>query len=57
MRVRDCVKCDHYRRRVWSSCYKPQRYHAIGVSHAYGYCVKYEKRCLDVKKCEMKRLN
>ncbi len=53
MKVKNCKKCPHYRRRVWSSSYKPAFYHTIGVSHAYGYCAKKEKRCLDIKKCDV----
>lgn len=27
-------------------------YHTIGMSHAYAYCTKQCKRCVDVKKCD-----
>ena len=51
MRVKDCEGCVHCQRRVWSQYYKPNGYHAIGMSHAYAYCKKHEKRVRDVKKC------
>lgn len=51
MKVSVCEKCKYYQRRVWSSYYKPNNYHAIGVSHAYAYCSKNKERCLKVKKC------
>ena len=52
MRVKDCANCPHRRRRVWSQYYKPNGYHAIGMSHAYAYCTKNDKRVSDVKKSE-----
>lgn len=51
MRVKDCQGCQHCKRKVWSSVYKPPNYHVIGVSHAYHYCENQKKRCLDVKFC------
>lgn len=52
MKVRECMKCKNYRRKVWSTYYKPNGYHAIGVSHAYGWCEKHKKRCLCVEQCK-----
>ena len=52
MKVRECEKCEHYERRVWSHRHYCRNYHDIGMTHAYGYCKKYECRCADVKKCE-----
>jgi hypothetical protein len=54
MRVSDCEQCEYFRRMVWTKYYQPVNYHAIGINHAYGYCVKEHKRCLDVtrKECE-----
>ena len=52
MKVSNCQKCKHYRRRVWSSRHQPTNYHAIGMSHAYGYCEKHKTRCLQVKGCK-----
>ena len=54
MKVAECEKCKHHKRRVWSQYYQPANYHAIGQSHAYGYCTAYEKRCLSVRKCDKK---
>ena len=52
MKVKVCENCQHYRRKVWSSYYNPNNYHAIGMTHAFGYCAKLKDRCLKVKKCE-----
>ena len=49
MKVSECQKCKCYERRTWSSEYKPQNYHKIGVSHAYGYCKLFCLRCSEVK--------
>lgn len=57
MKVEECQKCNYYQRRTWTSSYKPQGYHKIGVTHAYGFCLLNKCRCLDVKKCEMKGEN
>ena len=57
MKVSNCKKCKYYQRKVWSTYYKPGNYHAIGVSHAYGYCTRYKCRCLDVNKCEAENEN
>lgn len=54
MKVKDCEKCKHYQRKTWSTSYKPAGYHAIGVTHAYGYCLLHKCRCLKVKNCERK---
>lgn len=51
MKIETCKKCQHYQRRVWSASYKPNNYHLIGVSHAYGFCLKNQCRCLNIKKC------
>lgn len=52
MKVKDCKGCEHCRRKVWSSYYKPMDYHAIGMTHAYAYCEKYKDRVLNVKCCK-----
>lgn len=52
MKVQDCKNCEYCKRKTWSTYYKPNNYHAIGVSHAYAYCDKYKKRVLEVKKCD-----
>ena len=44
MKVQDCKNCEYCKRKTWSTYYKPNNYHAIGVSHAYAYCDKYKKR-------------
>ena len=54
MKVSECVKCKFYQRRVWTRYYKPLNYHAIGNNHAYGYCTAYDKRCFNVRKCDMR---
>lgn len=51
MQVRKCKECNHYERRRWAQYYEPANYHAIGFTHAYGYCKKYGKRCSDVTNC------
>lgn len=51
MKISGCMKCINYRRKVWSTYYKPNGYHAIGMSHAYGFCVKHNRRCAEVKRC------
>ena len=52
MKVSVCEKCEHYRRKTWVTKYKPADYHTIGITHAYGYCKKYQKRCLIIYKCK-----
>lgn len=53
MKVKDCRECKHYSYRRWSLSYQPANYHAIGMSHAYGYCKQYDMRCANVKKCKV----
>lgn len=53
MRVRDCQKCQEYVRKAWSDYHIPRNYHPIGMSHAYGWCNKHKKRCLEVRRCEV----
>ena len=53
MKVKICEKCKNHTRYVWTQKYKPANYHTIGINHAYGFCIKYNKRCLDIKKCEV----
>ena len=52
MKVKQCEKCEHYKRRVWSQYHEPKNYHPIGFSHAYAYCTKFQKRCLSIKHCK-----
>lgn len=52
MRVKECEKCVHHRRKTWSHVHCPKGFHRIGMTHAYAYCAKYEKRCSEVKSCE-----
>lgn len=54
MKVSDCRDCKHCKRICWSHSYQPLNYHAIGMSHAYAYCAKHEKRVLQVKNCKDK---
>jgi len=49
MKVSACEKCNYYQRRTWVTSYVPANFHRIGVTHAYGYCKKYGKRCLEVQ--------
>ena len=56
MIVKKCEQCEYYRRRVWSHRYYPKGYHAIGMSHAYGYCTIHEMRCISVKKCKNRKM-
>lgn len=55
MKVRDCEKCPHCKRKRWSSYCKPKGYHAIGVSHTYRYCDLHHERCLSVPHCEIQK--
>lgn len=55
MKVKDCEKCNYCQRRVLTTYYKPKNYHAIGMSHAYAYCLKHNKRVSEVKKCDNDR--
>lgn len=52
MKVKDCTKCKYCKRKVWSQYYKPNNYHAIGMSHAYAYCEKHRKRVSEIKQCD-----
>lgn len=52
MKLRVCEKCKHFKRKVWSTSYKPAGYHRIGVSHTYGWCELHKQRCLEIKKCK-----
>ena len=52
MRVSVCEKCPEYKRKTWTTTYTPANYHKIGVTHAYAYCMFYEKRCSEVRRCE-----
>ena len=49
MKVSICRKCKHFRERRWSQYYEPRNYHAIGMTHVYGYCTRMKQRCVDVK--------
>ena len=52
MRVKDCERsCDKYERRTWSHKHYSQNYHAVGMTHAYGFCLEHKERCSQVKKC------
>lgn len=53
MKISDCKKFRNYQRRTWAQRHEPNTYHAIGFSHAYGYCKKFGERCLGIKKCEV----
>lgn len=53
MRVKDCEKCPHKRRRTWSHTHKCANYHPIGMTHAYAYCLLHDMRCSQVKKCKV----
>lgn len=55
MKVEECQKCNHYQRRTWTSSYKPQGYHRIGVTHVYGFCTIYNNKCLNIKKCDIQK--
>lgn len=52
MKVKECEKCEYYERRRWSHIYYPNGYHAIGMTHAFGYCTKHKRKCREVKKCK-----
>ena len=53
MRVKDCERlCDKHQRRTWSHKHYSAHYHAVGMTHAYAYCLKHQKRCREVKSCD-----
>ncbi len=52
MHVKDCEKCEYCIRKVWSQVHMPKNYHAIGMSHAYHFCLKFNQRILSIKKCK-----
>lgn len=52
MRVKDCEKCKHCKRRTWTQYHVPKGSHAVGFTHAYSFCEKHQKRVRDVYKCE-----
>ena len=56
MKVSECRSCPYHTERRWTTVYKPAHFHAIGVTHVYAYCKKYDKRCLEVgtSKCRQK---
>lgn len=54
MKVTQCEKCEHYKRKVYSVKFKPLYYHGIGMAHAYGYCELHKDRCLSIKNCNKK---
>lgn len=55
MKVKYCEKCEHYKRKAWHTSYKPASYHRIGVTHAYGFCEKWDARCLVVRDCKINK--
>lgn len=52
MKVGTCKKCKHFSRKVWTQYYVPKDYHPIGMNHAYAFCDKHQKRCLDIRGCK-----
>jgi hypothetical protein len=52
MKVKECKGCCFCQRRTWSHEYKPRNFHMIGMTHAYAYCTKHQKRVSEVKRCE-----
>lgn len=50
-KVRDCIRCEHCKRYVWSHSYKPLNYHEIGMSHAYHKCELTGIRVTKMKRC------
>ena len=52
MRVKDCKGCPFFQRLTWDQRYQPKNYHAVGFSHAYGWCKLNSKRVVNVKKSE-----
>ena len=48
MKVSICKKCLHYHRRTWTHRHSSANYHDIGMTHAYGYCDIWGKRCSEV---------
>ena len=54
MKVNDCKNCPYFKIGRWVTYHQPNNYHAIGITHRYGYCKKYKQRCLKIKNCEVK---
>lgn len=52
MRVKDCERCTYCTRRTWSHYHKCRDYHPIGMTHAYAFCTKHDRRVSEVKKCD-----
>ena len=55
MKVRECQKCEHCKRRTWTQYYEPKNFHPIGFTHAYAYCEKHRKRVSAIKSCNVRR--
>lgn len=52
MKIRTwCDQCIYYRRKTYSHGYEPPNFHKIGMTHAYAYCEKHQKRCSEIKSC------
>ena len=52
MKVSICQKCPHYKRKRWTHRHQSANYHAIGMTHAYGYCEEWGKRCSEVSNAD-----
>lgn len=50
MKREDCKSCEFFRERRWVQRYEPNNYHAIGMTHIYGWCDKYGERLVFIKK-------
>ena len=56
MKVEECKNCVHHMREVWTQTYFPANYHAVGFSHAHGFCIAYNQRCSFVKRCDRRTI-
>lgn len=54
MKVGECRDCKYCVRRCWTQYYQPKNYHAIGMTHAYAFCKKHDRRVSEIKSCDEK---
>lgn len=52
MRVSECRKCDYFKEGKYSIRHVPASGNAVGFTYKYGWCQRFLRRCLQVKKTE-----
>ena len=53
MRASYCEKCKYHTSRTWSPVFKPQNSSAADITHRYGFCMYYWRKCSKVKFCNV----